>query len=208
MKPGFSASACNRQRGVVLFIALVVLVAMTLAGLALVRSTDTGNLIAGNIAFRQGALQESDLGVGAAFNALTTGLISSTSLSAAPRYFAVMQTLGSNKAPTAINAMTATDPVNATDVYSSGIGPNGNRVRYIIERMCTNVVATGLPPATETEIRANCLTYSPSGKSKSSRNALRVKLRSINTTTVYYRVTVRVDGPRNTVSIAQALVRA
>lgn len=197
----------GRQKGVVLFIALIVLVAMTLAALALVRSTDTGNLVAGNIAFRQGALQESDLGVGAAFNALTTGVIGSTSLNAAPRYYAVMQSLGSNNAPSVINSMTSSDAVNATDVYASGTGPNGNRVRYVIERMCRNVVATGAPPATEAEVKSNCLTYSPSSKNKSSRNALRVKLNAINTTSVYYRITVRVDGPRNTVSLAQALVR-
>ena len=42
------------QSGVVLFIALIVLVAMSLAGVALVRSVDTNLLIAGNLAFKQG----------------------------------------------------------------------------------------------------------------------------------------------------------
>ena len=37
------------QSGVVLFIALIVLVAMTLAGIAIMRSVDTGNQIAGNV---------------------------------------------------------------------------------------------------------------------------------------------------------------
>lgn len=207
MKHCFLASTPKRQGGVVLFIALIVLVAMTLAAIALVRSTDTGNLIAGNIAFRQGALQESDLGVEAAFNAIATGVIASTSTTSSPQYYAVMQALGSNNAPTPINAMTTSDAVNATDVYAAGAGPNGNRVRYVIERMCNNVVATGLPPTTNAEIQANCLTYTPSSGSNSSRNAGRVKLTTINTTSVYYRVTVRVDGPHNTVSIAQALIR-
>ena len=53
----------RRQRGVVLFISLIVLVAMTLAGVALVRSVDTTNLIAGNLAFKQGATLSGDAAI-------------------------------------------------------------------------------------------------------------------------------------------------
>jgi Tfp pilus assembly protein PilX len=52
------------QQGVVLFIALIVLVAMSLAGIALMRSVDTNVLIAGNLAFRQGATMAGDWGIG------------------------------------------------------------------------------------------------------------------------------------------------
>jgi type IV pilus assembly protein PilX len=45
----------HRQRGVVLFIALIVLVAMSLAGVSMMRSVDAGNKIAGNLAMRQSA---------------------------------------------------------------------------------------------------------------------------------------------------------
>lgn len=48
------------QQGVVLFVALIILVAMTLAGIALMRSVDTNVLIAGNLAFRQGATMAGD----------------------------------------------------------------------------------------------------------------------------------------------------
>ncbi len=58
------------QKGVVLFIALIVLVALTMAGIALVRSVDTANIIAGNLAFKEGTLQAADLGVEAAVTAL------------------------------------------------------------------------------------------------------------------------------------------
>jgi hypothetical protein len=46
-----------------LFVALIVLVAMSLAGIALMRSVDTNVLIAGNLAFRQGATARGDWGV-------------------------------------------------------------------------------------------------------------------------------------------------
>ena len=39
----------GRQRGITLIIALIALVALTMAGIALVRSVDTGNVIAGRI---------------------------------------------------------------------------------------------------------------------------------------------------------------
>ncbi|HLB44195.1 MAG TPA: hypothetical protein VJK49_02320, partial [Candidatus Limnocylindrales bacterium] len=61
-----SRTAGRAQRGVVLFIALIVLVAMSLAGVALIRSVDTGSVIAGNIAFRQTAMHVGDNGIEAA----------------------------------------------------------------------------------------------------------------------------------------------
>src|SRR5436190_21411231 len=43
------------QRGIVLFIALLVMVALSLAGIALLRSADTATTVAGNLAFKQSA---------------------------------------------------------------------------------------------------------------------------------------------------------
>ena len=48
-------AVAHRQRGVVLFIALIVLVAMSLAGVSMMRAVDAGNKIAGNLAMRQSA---------------------------------------------------------------------------------------------------------------------------------------------------------
>src|SRR6185295_17298658 len=58
----------NAQRGVVLFIALIVLVAMTLAGIAMMRSVDTNNLIAGNLAFKNAASSAGDAAIEVARN--------------------------------------------------------------------------------------------------------------------------------------------
>ena len=54
------------QRGIVLIVALIVLVAMTLTGVALMRSTTSGNRVAGNLAFRQSATLSADTGIEAA----------------------------------------------------------------------------------------------------------------------------------------------
>ena len=53
----------GRQRGVSLFISLVTLVIITLAGIALLRSVDTGALVAGNLAFKDATMQATSVGM-------------------------------------------------------------------------------------------------------------------------------------------------
>ena len=60
----------HSQRGVVLLIALIMLVAMTLAAIGMMRSVDTGTVIAGNMAFKQATLSATDVGTNAAFTTL------------------------------------------------------------------------------------------------------------------------------------------
>ncbi len=69
---GRSITTPRSQRGVVLLIALIMLVAMTLAGIGMMRSVDTGSMIAGNLAFRHATSQASDAGTSTGFNALMT----------------------------------------------------------------------------------------------------------------------------------------
>ena len=66
----------RNQSGVVLFIALIVLVAMTLAGIAIMRSVDTGVAISGNVAFKQSTLSAADRGIDDAFQFLTNNVTS------------------------------------------------------------------------------------------------------------------------------------
>ena len=204
------------QQGVVLFLALIVLVAMTLAGIAMVRSVDTSNLIAGNMAFQQGAIQEADLGIEAAMAKLPG--ITNRAANIAPYYYAVMQTratspaLGVNAAPSYINSMTRSDAKSTADVHATTDGFNalGNRVRIVIERMCNTFdPGTGVQtiPVTDTEVKANCLTVDFNALDTSSMDHLKIKLNPVLTGNVYYRVTTRVDGPKNTVSMTQAVLR-
>src|SRR5438876_5372677 len=53
----------SRQRGVVLFIALIVMVAMSLAAIALIRSVDTTTTVIGNLAFRQASILPANFAV-------------------------------------------------------------------------------------------------------------------------------------------------
>src|SRR5271166_4374168 len=53
----------TRQRGVVLFIALIVMVVMSLAALGLIRSVDTTTQVLGNLALRQAAIMPANYAV-------------------------------------------------------------------------------------------------------------------------------------------------
>src|SRR6266513_651024 len=64
----------GRQGGTILIIALIVLVAMTLAGIATMRSVDTATITASNIGLRQASVNAADQGIQAGVNWLTANL--------------------------------------------------------------------------------------------------------------------------------------
>ena len=189
--PAFARAARRRQRGVSLIIALISLVAMTLAGLALIRAVDTSNIISGNLAFLEATLHATDVGVETAL--ATLGTVVTTSLDAnyplgcaagACSYYPVRQAVSSDGIPVAIDWTL----VPSTTVDSS------YAVQYVIDRLCDG-------PAPVTDITAKCMRTTQS--SVGSKKAGAVSFTSANQ--VYYRATVRVVGPRNTVGMVQAL---
>jgi len=60
----------RRQQGVVMFVALIVMVAMALAALALIRSVDTTTAVVGNLGFRQASVLPANAAVEEAVAAL------------------------------------------------------------------------------------------------------------------------------------------
>src|ERR1700757_3799931 len=69
------------QRGVVLFIALIVMVVMSLAGIALMRSVDTTSAVIGNLAFRQASILPANYAIEDA----AAGLFSDANFNTPPR---------------------------------------------------------------------------------------------------------------------------
>lgn len=181
-----------RERGVVLVISLIILVALSLAGLALVRSTDTGNVISGNMAFRTAAMQAVDTGVEDAFLSVTgaTGYAANPETAVANKYYTqIYDTTGPGGVPDGL------PDVTWSSVAGTTIG-EGNVVRWVAERMCNGSTAT------RELILANCSTAP--GRPNSSQKP---GLQPTNTNfTVAYRVTIRVEGPRNTVAMGQAII--
>ncbi len=185
------------QRGVVLFITLIVLVAMTLAGIALVRSVSTTNLIAGNLAFQQGAVFAGDTGIENAIAWLEQNNTGTTlhADNSGTGYSASRQdpTSGQSWDDFWNNQLAAT-------AFPASPAPDvaGNSVQYVIQRLC---VSAGDPGA----VGVNCATSPASDASEGGSKSAGMKSPT-RSSTVYYRITSRIAGPRNTVSYVQAIV--
>jgi Tfp pilus assembly protein PilX len=187
----------RRQRGIVLFISLIVLVAMSLAGIAMIRSVDTSLGIAGNMAFKQATIQGGDQGVATAFTWLSTNS-SGTTLTNSD----VVN--GYYSAAPNESAGYWFDDTNWTQAVSLNGGiPDaaGNTIKFVIHRMCTlpNLAYNGVSGGVTNE----CSLYYGTGSGTSGGSMSVGAAQFEGTPQVYYRITVRVDGPRNTVSIIQ-----
>jgi Tfp pilus assembly protein PilX len=181
--------ALRLQRGVVLFISLIVLVALSLAGIALVRSVDTNILIAGNLAFKQGATVAADSASETARRWLLASAVTSLySDSTSAGYYSAIQT-GFN--PKTFNWTTGGKTL-ATDAA-------GYTSTYVIHRLCE---LSGDPSGID------CVKAGNSGKTGSSFGAVSYGAYALQLsgTAPAYRITTRVLGPKNTVSYVQEVV--
>ncbi len=184
------------QRGVTMFIALIVLVIMFMATLTLVRSVDTGNLIAGNLAFKANTVQAADQGVEAAVawlraNSGGAGLHASNLIEG---YVAHREdpTLAQDWDQFWL-ALAAANQVKTLPASSID-----TTVSYVIHRLCS----VDGDPNTIGNLCVNNLggTSSPgSGKGAG-------KIQLGGSPQYYYRITTRAVGPRNTVSMVQVVV--
>ena len=189
--------SAQRQKGVVLMIALIVLIAMTLAGLALWRSVDATNVIAGNLAFKESTLMSADRGLQAALVWLDSNRNALTDNNLTQGYTA--------------NALTTDPDWYGTSIWSNavdvGTDAAGNRVQYLIHRLCRTTGpyngedGTGVSNSCSTSLSKTPVTNATVGSS------LQIGASVYQTNpSVYYRITTRVLGPRNTTSVVQATV--
>ncbi|MCX8087291.1 MAG: hypothetical protein N3C63_10395 [Rhodocyclaceae bacterium] len=183
-----------------LFLALIVLVAMLLSGIALFRTVDSGVLVAGNIAMQKSATRQGDQGTEAAIEWLT---------SAGTALYTTAGGAGHGYVANALNDAPGTNQTWAQwwDIYTQTHAPaslpedpnTGNKVYYLIQRLCSGegqpytggLTCVGPPPSAE----------SNTGGSKA---VSVVALQRANK--VYYRITSKIVGPRNTVSFVQTVV--
>lgn len=193
------ASVPHRQLGVALIVVLIMLTAMSIAGVALVRIVDSANVISGNFAFRQATLSIADLGVEAAAAKLRT-IADTNSVDCTINciYFPVrsIDNMVDNKGL----PKKGHDGNRIRDIDWSGNDvpngvPTGYRIRYVIDRQCDR--------APVTDVVTDCLTDTPQGGGASKRSGA---TRFVPESTVYYRVSVQVTGPRNTQSHVQVIL--
>ncbi len=184
------------QEGLVLFIALIVLVAMSLAGVALMRAVDTGTVVAGNMAFKQSAIMVADRGTQEAVKWLADNSAGATlqNTNTSKGYFS-SQIPGGEPDWFRADSWTESLAVNGGAPDASG-----NVVRYVIHRMCT------LPDTAYNANNNECAMYFATSGGASGGSMAVGAPQFTGTPQLYYRVTTRVEGPRDTVSVIQTSV--
>ena len=195
----------REQRGIVVFVALLVMLALALAGVALMRSTDTATTVTGNLVLKQAASSAVDRGVERAIHAMweTTSIVDRTASTPAQNYYACIR--GTAGGCMAINSVVPKIPdllLSSSGCASTSLATGlvasdgaGNTTCYVIERMCLNA-----GPA----IRSNCnLATGAFGADPGTEHYIGL----VRPGDAFYRVTVRVEGPRNTVTYAQAVLK-
>lgn len=198
----------SRERGLVLIMVMIVLVAMMFAGVAMLRSVDTANMIAGNMAFRQGATHQGDIGVETAVAWLESqngsGSTTLQSNNTSKGYYATLTSPTSGQTwdaywnasvdPSPVSRPVAT-AVNSGNTWTLATSSNNYTVSYVIHRMCPT-------SATNSGCTTSPTGSTSTGNSNKAGNSANFTLN----TQVYYRITTRIEGPRNTVSYVQAVV--
>lgn len=199
-----------RQQGFILFIALIALLFITMAAVSLVRSTDTATQMASSLSFKQGATNDAEIAV----NAAITWLASQS-----------QSTLASNDANSGYYATQLTNvdftgqqtpTITADDVNWTGTGAGvraalvnsgavdsvtGNSYAYIISRLCDQAGMTINNPLN------SCLTNETTSSGSSTYGGSRYGSRTVTSSLQgYYKVVVRVSGPRNTVSFIESVL--
>ena len=212
-KPSLRRPPSRRhERGVILIIALVVLIAMMLGALTMIRATDGATLIAGNFAFKQSTITSADSGSEAAaawIFAQSSGALAASTKSQG--YSALVKSPTASQTWDEFFKLIPTDEKCAvswsTDkppVPSCSESPTedyaGNTVTYVIHRLCAK---EGDP----TSAASGCAT-SPYDEDANTGNSKGVGAFAPTTTgtATYYRITVRTVGPRNTVSYTQTVI--
>jgi type IV pilus assembly protein PilX len=189
------------QKGVVLFFALIALVAMSLAAAALVRSVDSGVLVAGNLAFKQSAILSAETGISKAYKYITENSAILNTQNAGGYYAAFNDALN-------LTANATWSAANSIGVDKDIYDLSGNETRYIVQRMCREANVT------KTEKAQKCLVGtgdaaagSKGGKSEGGgAGGGGYDFETGGDDAIVYRVTVRVAGPKNTFSYLQAFI--
>jgi len=209
--PTFRQSLAQRQHGATLIIALIVLVAMSLAGIATMRSVDTSALIAGNIGFKESAMNGADQGIQAGQAYLATqASADQTQLYldhnvpgvSSIGYWASVDSQGRDR-----DFSNSATWANAAAVNGGVPDASGNTVYYIVERLCSQSGLSCAPNATCNSTTNVCLStpdaavLSGEGLDMSAPNFF------TKPPSIHYRVTARSVGPRNSVTVVQTHIR-
>jgi type IV pilus assembly protein PilX len=185
-------AARARQRGVVLIFALIVLLILTIGGVALLRSMSSSLFSAGNLAFRRDLMNQGEQAVAyvlTQFNSGTPPLGTPGSTDndlISANYHATTLVTNNQGVPTALLVGDLAFPAYG-QLSNDIIGATGDvSIRYVIDRLCL--------PGTTIPSSALCVQSSgiPTGGTHNRNTAVAPPSATV------YRLSVRVSGARNT----------
>ena len=202
--PRQSRITIKAQTGVILLVTLLALVIIMLSSLALVRSTDTNLILAGNYAFKRDVLNQAERAV-PTIKALFTSesgpfYQTSTRFSDVPNrnYYATIQANNSQGIPNVLFNVAANNANNIIDLQSGVI------VRYVIDRMSLangvpSIESGGFVPISQINNAGDGLIRETG--STENPNAPQVNGGMVS----LYRISIRATGPRNTETFLQVI---
>jgi type IV pilus assembly protein PilX len=198
---GYRGGARRENGMIATLLAIIVLVATLLASVALMRSIDTSNTIAGSLAFRQAVIQIADI---AYQQALGLNFFEPTSdnNNAAIGYYATLQlpiTTNTNGVPDILVKQLASPATpNNTVAQLTGL-PVGYYGYYVVERLCPAV-----GPASPTACIVPGATISGGSVSNQTKDN---GPPFSSSTYAAFRLTAGVVGPKNTIGYVQTVLR-
>lgn len=200
--------AAAGQRGVVLIVSLLLLVVMLISAAALMRSTDLSLFQAGNIAFKRDLAHQAERASQEILNTFVAGgalddAVKRSAHAVALNYSAVALATNPRGIPQALLANDATFALVGTVGKDIELDDQGIRIRYVVDRMCTDLGPESLLGADRCVLADNTLV-----RGGSARKWQRAEIGSIGgagaaPTQVVYRLSIRATGPRNTQAFYQ-----
>ena len=211
MKGGDAFSAV---RGSGLIIAFAILSLISLALLSLIKAVETNILIAGNIIYKRSTLYSAEKGMQAAMDWLESRVLTNELYldNASNGYYARYGTdiafINRNEAEAKISIDWDADNCNGSDVLLcmkpkilSATTNEQNQIQYVIHRLCKT---TGSPDDPKNNCKSNIQNINASPQRGQMNYAQSVRFS--NTDFIYYAVTVRVKGSKNTVTYTQSIL--
>ncbi|KAF7600227.1 MAG: hypothetical protein CGU28_03815 [Candidatus Dactylopiibacterium carminicum] len=185
-----------RQRGMILLVTLLVMVILLVSSVALLRSFDTSLLLSGNLAFKRDLVNQGERGMAKAIAAFNNGALSDDSAREANigtiNYSASILSSNAKGIP---EVLLSTSKYSAAGMAGTDISDNGVTIRTVIDRQC----------ASAGEFSISTCVYVPGYSDTGGTSWLK---KAGSEYVPVYRVSVRVDGPRNTqVFLQTTLVR-
>lgn len=206
--PHTFAARSRQQRGIVLIFALITLVIMLIGAVAISRSINASQFTIGNIGFKRDLTNQGERALQIALDAVRdTGALASVTTRnddlKSANYKATLLPTNAQGIPTAL--------LSDTDFAAVGVATNdisvsdmGVKIRYVIDRMAT----TNGNCSTSTCTMANQTVFGGGSSEWINSQTNSGAANNANPSAIpqqpIYRITLRVSGPRNTLSFFQS----